>query len=224
MATSGSTDFILTAQEIITEAFRTAKIIAAGETPTSGEIEDGRLKLNLLLKTWGAKEHLWIRTEGTQALSAGTASYAISGARRMLSVRRRTASVDTPMSELSREEYYDLPTKSAQSMPVNWYFDPQRSTRTLYIWPTASTATAASTTLYFTYLRVIEDIDALSNDADLPQEWLEALVYSLAYRLSLTYGGPDTAALKAIADDLVADLTAQDQEAASVFLQPRLRA
>lgn len=223
MATSGSTDFSLTAREIITEAFQTAKVIAAGETPTADELEDGERKLNLMLKSWGAKEHLWIKTEGTQALTASTASYAISGARRMLSVRRRTSSIDTPMNELSREEYYDLPTKSATGTPVSWYFDPQRSTRTLYVWPTASTAVAANTTLYFTYLRVIEDIDALENDPDVPQEWLEALIYNLAAKLALAYGSDMYPVLRVEAAQLLKDIEAQDQEPVSVYFQPGRR-
>ena len=223
MATSGSVDFSMDAREIITEAFQTAKIIAAGETPTGDEMDDGERKLNLLLKTWSAKEHLWIRAEGSQVLTATTQSYAITGARRMLSVRRRTSSIDTPMNELAREEYYDLPTKSATGMPVSWYFDPQRATRTLYVWPTASTAIAATTTLKYTYLRVIEDIDALENDPDVPQEWLEALVYSLAARLALAYGSDQLQTLTAIAGGLVADLAAQDQEPVSVYFQPGRR-
>lgn len=223
MATSGSVDFSLDARQIITEAFQTAKIIASGETPTGDEMDDGERKLNLLLKTWSAKEHLWIKTEGSQALTASTASYAITGARRMLSVRRRTSSIDTPMSELSREEYYDLPTKSGTGMPVNWYYDPQRSTRTLYIWPTATSDIATSTVLHFTYLRVIEDIDDLANDPDVPQEWLEALVYSLAARLALSYGSDQLQALTSIANGLVKDLAAQDQEPVSVYFQPGRR-
>lgn len=220
MATSGSVDFSMDAREIITEAFQTAKIIAAGETPTGDEMDDGERKLNLLLKTWSAKEHLWIKTEGTTALTASTASFAITGARRMLSVRRRTSSIDTPMNELARQEYYDLPNKSSTGMPVSWYFDPQRSTRTLYVWPTASTAIAATTALHYTYMRVIEDIDALENDADVPQEWLEALIYSLAARLALAYGSDVLVPVTAIAERLVTDLASQDQEPVSLYFQP----
>lgn len=223
MATSGSVDFSLTAREIIAEAFKVAKIVSGGETPTATEMADAETTLNLMLKTWSAKEHLWIRTEGTQALSASTASYAITGARRMLSVRRRTSSIDTPMNELSREEYYDLPNKSGTGTPVSWYFDPQRSTRTLYIWPTATAAVAANTALYFTYLRVIEDIDDLENDPDVPQEWLEALIYSLAARLALSYGSDALQNVTAIANGLVGDLASQDQEPVSVYFQPGRR-
>lgn len=223
MATSGSTDFSLDGREVILKAFKVAKIIALGETPTSSEMEDAALDLNLMLKTWSTKEHLWIKTEGTQALTAGSQSYSITAARRMLSVRRRTASIDTPICELAREEYYDLPTKAAVGTPVSWHFDPQRSTRSLFVWPTASTAIAASTALHFTYLRVIEDIDALENDPDVPQEWLEALIYNLAVRLAGQYDDrakADIVALRFDAKALLDDLSAQDQEPVSVYFSP----
>lgn len=220
MATSGSVDFSLTAREIITEAFQTAKVIASGETPTADELTDGERKLNLMLKTWSAKPHLWIRTEGSQVLTASTASYAITGARRMESVRRRTSNIDTPLNELARQEYYDLPTKTATGTPVSWYFDPQRSIRTLFVWPTASTAVAAATVLHYTYMRVIEDIDDLENDPDVPQEWLEALIYSLAAKLALSYGSDTYQAMTLEAARLMGDLTSQDQEEASVYFQP----
>lgn len=223
MAVSGSTDFSMDARQIVTAAFREAKIIAAGETPTSDEMDDGLLRLNLMLKTWGSREHLWIVTEGEQALTEGMAAYPIADARRMISVRRRTSNIDVPMNELARQEYYDLPTKNAKATPVSWFFDPQRTTRTLFVWPTASARVAANTTLQFTYMRVIDDIDALDDDPDLPQEWLEALVYSLAAKLALAYGSDTFAVLKAEAEQLVSALSAQDQESTSLYLQPGRR-
>lgn len=222
MATSGSTDFTMNARQIITRAFRLIKIIGGTEDPTADQADTGEEVLNLLLKTWSAQEHLWIVTEGSQALTGGQASYSIAAARRMLSVRRRISSIDTPMQELSRQEYYDLPNKSQQGMPINWYFDPQRATRTLYLWLTPSTAIASTTTIHFTYLRVIEDIDALENDPDVPQEWLEALIYNLAARLGPEFGADENVLprIEARAAALLSDLGSQDQEMASLYLQP----
>lgn len=223
MAVSGSTDFAMDAREIILQAFTEAKIVAPGETPTAEEQADATIKANLLLKTWSAKEHLWIKSEGSVTLVAGQAAYSVANARRVHSVRRRTAGIDTPLNMLAREEYYDLPNKSGAGMPVSWYFDPQRSARTLYLWLVPTTALAASTTLNYTYSRVIDDIDALDDDPDVPQEWLEALVYSLAARLAGSYGADSLERLKAEAADLMKALNSQDQESASLFLQPAYR-
>lgn len=222
MAVSGSTDFNMDARQVVTSAFINAKIYSPGETITAEDMDSGQEALNLMLKTWSAKEHLWIKAEGSVTLVAGQAAYAVSDARRVWSVRRRVNGIDTPMNLLSREEYYDLPNKSGAGMPVSWYFDPQRSTRTLYLWLVPSASIAANTTLNYTYSRVIDDIDALENDPDVPQEWLEALIYALADRLANSYGA-DNATLTAFAAKLVKDLSDQDQESASLFLQPSYR-
>lgn len=225
MATSGSVNFSMNAREIITRAFRLLKIIGGTEDPTADEAATGEMVLNLLLKTWSAQEHLWIKTEGTQALTQGTTTYVIAPARRMLSIRRRISGIDTPMNELARQEYFDLPNKSQQGLPISWFFDPQRATRTLYLWLTPDAYSQASVTLHYTYLRVIEDIDALENDPDVPQEWLEALIYNLAARLGPEFGADDRvmASVMPMAAGLLDALSAQDQEDTSVYFQPARR-
>jgi hypothetical protein len=212
----------MNARDVITAAFQNAKIFSGGETIPADDMAAGELALNLMLKTWSAKERLWIVSEGSVPLVAGQVSYTVPNARRVMSVRRRTASIDTPMNVLSRSEYYDLPNKSGAGMPVSWFYDPQTSTRTLYLWLVPSAAIAANTTLRYTYLRVIEDIDALDNDPDVPQEWLETLVYNLADRLADSYGN-SIPTLKKFAAELLEGLASQDQESTSMFLQPYFR-
>jgi hypothetical protein len=85
---------------------------------------------------------------------------------------------------------------------------------------------AANTTLYYTYQRVIEDSDSLDNDPDVPQEWLEALTYSLAERLCVAFkvfvSDPTTATeIKGRAGALYAQLTADSDEDTSMFMQPQ---
>lgn len=230
MSTSGSTNFNLSANEIIVEAFDLIGVGSEGEPISADMYNRAKRSLNLLIKTWGAQDHLWTRTEGPAVtLVAGQASYALaslfpSKPMRVLSVRRRltSGSLDTPLTELSRSDYFDLPNKSVQSVPVNFYYDPQVATGSLYVWPTASTATAAAQTLHVTYLRRMDDIDSTANDADLPQEWLQALCYNLAVELGIKYGvSPDIlAGVGTRAQDLYASLKGWDNEPASLFLQP----
>lgn len=219
MATSGSVDYSITSRQVIKHALLILRVLASGEDPSGDEADDALTALNLMLKTWGATGRLWLKTEGSTALVLAQAGYSLSTARRILSVRRRTSSIDTPLNELSRDEYYDLPTKSGIGTPVSWYFDPQRSSRTLYVWPTPSVTVAANTTLQYTYQRVIEDVDALDNDIDVPQEWLEALAYNLADRLMLQFGVDDVRITRR-AEILLAEMTADSQETASVYFQP----
>jgi len=228
MSTSGSTNFNLVANEIIEEAFDICGIGSEGETITAGQYVRARRSLNLLVKAGGAKDHLWLRTERDVTLTASTASYALTPKpARVLEVRRHnTASgSDTPLNEWSRQEYFDMPNKGSESIPTAFYYDPQRADGTLYLWPTPSAATASAYTLKLSYLRTIEDFDSSADDADLPQEWLLALSYSLAEQLALKYGvAPDIRQEIAVrASQYRAAIEAWDTEPASLHMQPEYR-
>ncbi len=231
MATSGDSTFNLAANDLIIEAFDICGIGGEGEPISSDQYARARRSLNLIVKTWGAAEHLWTKTEGSVTLVASQANYALATLfsvkpMRVISVRRRvtSGSTDTPLSEMSRQEYYDTPNKTSDSVPVSFYYDPQRTTGTLYVWPRPSTATAAAQTLQVTYLRRMEDFDGSSDDADLPQEWLQALAYALASELALKYGVDRDirSNIEARAAGLYGQLSGWDNEPASIFLQPDL--
>lgn len=230
MTTSGSVDYSLVTNTIIDKAFHRLGVASEGEAVTARMYEDGRSSLNLMVKAWSAREHLWLETEASVTLVASQATYALATLfsqkpMRVNSIRRRvtTGSTDTPLWPLSREEYFDLPNKTTAAVPVNWYYDTLRALGTLYIWPTASTAVAAAQTLQVTYLRRIEDFDASNNDPDLPQEWLEALIWNLADNLETEYpvNNPRRAAkIERMAAESLAAIESFDTEPASLFLQP----
>lgn len=228
MTTSGSSDFNLNANQIITEAFDICGIGSEGESISADMFDRANRSLNLLVKTWGTRPHLWTKTAQSVPLVAGQASYVLTPKpMRVLSARRRvtSSSLDTPLTPLSRSDYDDIPNKATASIPVNFYYDPQTTTGTLYVWPTPSVATAAAMTLELTYLRRMDDFDTTIDDADLPQEWLQALSYALASELALKYGvAPDIRAeIAQRAGMLYEALKDFDEEPNSFFLEPELR-
>lgn len=229
MATSGSVDYTLVTNTIIAEAYAICGIASEGRPLSAYEYEQGRSSLNLLVKTWGTHEHLWLKTEAAVTLVASQADYALATLLskkpgRVLTVRRRVTAdtTDTPLREMSRQEYLELPNKTTEGVPTGFYYDPQRATGTLYVWPVPTTAIAAAQTLRVEYLRPIEDFDGTADNADLPQEWLMALTYALARELALKHG--INAAIRGAIEEraalLKAELDAWDNEPASVFLQP----
>jgi hypothetical protein len=232
VTTSGSSDYSRTARQIATSALELIGVCPLGETPAPEEMAKAIEQLNLMLKTWGAdpEPKLWQLTEGSVTLLASTASYALPAARKVLSVRRRTGTgvnvVDVPIDPgYSRTEYFNEPSKAAPGTPRAWYFDPQRAARTLYVVGVPDATIAASTTLPYTYLRVIEDIDALDDDFDLPQEWLEVLQYGLAARLTPFFkthiaDAAGSADIVQRAASLYAQLSSYDDEGGSVLMQP----
>lgn len=229
MAVSTDLGFNLTASQIVETAFNTLGICQEGEALTARMAQDGMRALNLLIKTWGAQEHLWTETEGTVTMVASQAAYTITPKPlRILSVRRRLNGIDTPMTMMSRQEYFDQPNKTqSPSVPVSFYFDPQQATGVLYLWPAPSAATVGQYTINMTYLRRMANMDNNANDLDMPQEWLEAVVWNLAVRLMAQYPVNNPNRMQFVigmAEKLYADLKGWDEEPASLYLQPDVQA
>ena len=193
MAVSNSTDFSLTAADIIEEARRKIGIHADEEPLPAQELVTGLRSLNMMLKTWQADGvKCWTLTEGQLTLTQGNVDYTFGAGGdftivplEITSIRINRGGNDLPMFPLGREDYFDLPNKTVEGYPTQYYYDRQRAGGTLYVWP-APDATAG--TLKFTYRRIIMDVDASADDLDLPQEWYEAIVYNLAKKFGENAG------------------------------------
>lgn len=92
---------------------------------------------------------------------------------------------EIPLTQLSKQDYFNIPNKNAIGTPNSFYYDPQLGTGRLYLWPAPEDP---QWYLRYTYERTLEDFDAASDEPDFPQEWLDALVYGLAARLGPAYG------------------------------------
>jgi hypothetical protein len=161
------------------------------------------------------------------ALVANQESYTITTpfAQRIPSVRRRNSSgYDVPLNLLSRQEYFDLPNKAASpSVPVSFYFDSQRDDGVLYVWPAPDTNAASDYTLEYTYLRRIDDMVASTDDLDMPQEWLDPVIWMLADDLETEYPVNDArlaAKIERKAIEAKQVLDYWDTENASLYMQP----
>jgi hypothetical protein len=225
MTTSGSVSFALNTSQLVEKAFHVLGKASEGEALTARMYEDGRSSLNLLLKTLNTMEHLWSKTERTLTLVDSTAAYILTPKPgRVLSVRRSYDGREVPLGEMSRQGYFDQPNKTVSpSTPVSWYYDPQTTTGTLYLWPAPSASVASLFTLNITYLRRIEDMISSNDDLDMPQEWLQAIVWNLANDLETEYPVNDArlaAKIERKAGILLGQLRGWDTEPASIFIQP----
>lgn len=194
MAISSTTDFDLTAHQVITEARRKAGIHADEESISAADLVSDIRTLNLMLRSWQADGvMIWSYTEGTLTLVQSQASYSFASGGDFTTVPfdiqddvviTRSGN-DLPMTRMSRTEYRSLPDKTTEGYPTQWYYDRQQASGTLYVWP-APDSTAG--TLKFTYRRKLYDIDDQSNNFDVPAEWLDAIIYNLADRLMENFG------------------------------------
>lgn len=228
MTTSGVSTFTLNANQIIEKAFHRLGKASEGEAISARMYTDGLSSMNLLIKSkLGGSDRLSLRTEGTLVLVASQAAYALTDPfpMRISSIRRRnTSGYDVPLRELSRQEYFDLPNKVVSpSVPVAYFFDPQESEGNLYIWPAPDTDAAADYTLNYTYMRRIDDMVASTDSLDMPQEWLDPVIWLLADDLETEYPVNDARLAGKIerkAAEAKQMLDYFDTENTSIYMQP----
>lgn len=197
MATSGSSNFALTAREIVDFALKKQRVVDAARVPGAAEAATAQRELNMMLKGWQKYPSLWRVTEGTFTLTV-TSAYTLNPVpHKVLGARYvATSGNDLPMNEMSRSEYYDLPNRYSTGFPHSYYVDYQRTAATLFIWQPLASATTE--VIRYTYLRKFEDIDSLDDDIDVRSEWLEVVGYNLAYRLGPDFGRCSSSSFKEI--------------------------
>jgi hypothetical protein len=112
---------------------------------------------------------------------------------RILSARSYnfTSDIETPIEEMDRIEYQEMPNKTATGKVSGFFYDRRggaNSTGLIYLWPEPSSVDEA---IKMTVARPIEDFTAAGDDADLPQEWFRAIVWGLADELADEYDVPE---------------------------------
>lgn len=128
-----------------------------------------------------------------------------------------SSTIETPMIRMSRQDYMDLPNKQSTGVPTQYFYDPNISPQGLfYLWPTPVDATNG---IRFTWYRPIYTFANPSDTPDLPNEWINCLIFNLAVEISPDYGVPDNvfSRIKLLADQKLDRLTGWDREPESVY-------
>lgn len=183
MATTGT----YTNRELIEDAFRKIGVVAADEAMDANKAAMGMRALNRMLKSWQNHGHsLWLKATQTITLTT-SASYTLDPVRpvRILNARLVRGGIETPMEEMTREDYDNLPVKSSTGVPTTFYYDRQREAAVFYVWPVL--ASALGETVKITFEREIEDQTDFTTAPDIPGEFWDAVVYGLADRLADDY-------------------------------------
>lgn len=141
---------------------------------------------------------------------------------RILGMRRVTGGPDSPSSipltMLSHQEYFDLPNKTTNGLPSQFYYNPDLTDGKLYLWPRPD-----DPEMYFefTFERMLEDFDASTDNPDFPSEWLECLTYQLATRLAPAFGKANMLqSISPLAEALYEKVMSFDCEAGSISMMP----
>lgn len=95
----------------------------------------------------------------------------------------------TPMNPpLARQDYFNLPNPTNTGIPTQYFYDPQLVTGQVYIWPQPPDPTNGC---IFTSMRPLQDFLVAGDTPDFPQEWVDPLVYNLAYSMCPEFGVPE---------------------------------
>jgi hypothetical protein len=182
MTTSGTIAYSLTANDLVTKALRLVGEYGRTETPSNADAQDALISLNLMLKSWQTDGcSLFRELQDSDSFTSGTATKTLSP--RVLDVMEarlvNTDLTERPLARWERGEYAQIPNKTQSGTPTAYVLTKNISSTTMTLWPVPS----ATTTINYTAARIVEDVGALTETLDLPQEWLETVTYGLADRL-----------------------------------------
>ena len=94
---------------------------------------------------------------------------------------------DTPIRMEARLDYRALPNKAQAGSITSVFYDAQLSTGQFYLWQPIN---AITDLVKFMWHRPLMDFDAASDNADLPQEWFDAIAFNLAVSIAAEYDVP----------------------------------
>lgn len=164
----------------------------------------------------------WAVDMQTQVLAVGTASYnAPVGTVSILQAWRRQVvngqNQDTMLTPISRADYAAIPNKQ-QGGPPNQYYLDRQLTPVIYPWPVAD---AAGYSFVYYRIKYLQDITAtLTDTADAPGYWLEAMCAGLASKLSAKFKPERTADLSKLASAAYGVASRDDSERQPIAIYP----
>jgi hypothetical protein len=219
MATSGTTTFDLSIDDLVEEAFE-----RCGMRATSGyQLSSARRSLNLLFLDWANRGlNLWTIEQATYSLTQGTNEIALDASvvnvlEAVIRDPSTSPSTDIYIERISREDWLNVPDKTTQARPAQFYVQ-RTNIPKVFFYP------AADRNYTFVYYRIrrIQDAGGYTNTADVNFRFLPCLASGLAYYLSLKFAADRASALKAIYDEDFQRAALEDRDTASVQFVPDL--
>ena len=224
MATSGTTTFNLSIDEIVEESYE-----RIGIRSNSGyDIKSARRSLNILFSEWGNRGvHLWKVKLFDQTLTTGQAEYTTpSDCSDVLEAYVSTSggapgesTSDLSLTKIDRSTYASLPNKGQTGQPSQYYVDRQIDP-IIYLYQVPNRI--QYTHLKYYYISRIEDAGAYTNTTDINFRFLPCIAAGLSYYISLKYAPERTQGLKAIYEEDFQRAALEDRDTASVQFVPDL--
>jgi hypothetical protein len=220
MTTSGTTDFDLSIDELVEEAFE-----RCGMRPTSGyHLTTARRSLNLVFLDWANRGlNLWTielqeisLVQGDRVLNLATDTVNVLSA--VIRDMTQTPYNDIIIQRISRNEYLDIPNKNFQARPSQYYVQRQNIPQ-VFLYPVVPNSNYK---LVYYRIRRIQDAGAYTNTTDVNWRFLPCLVSGLAYFLSLKFAADRVGALKSMYEEDFQRAANEDRDTASTYFVPQI--
>ena len=216
MATSGTTDFNLSIDDAIEEAYERCGL----QTRTGYDLTSSRRVLNIMFAEWANRGiNIWTIKQRTATLAADDQSNTNDFATDIvdvLDVVVRDGTTDFTVNKISRAEYLNTPVKSTTGRPNQFFFDGQIDPK-MFFYPAADKAY----TVVYNALTRIQGAGAYTNTTDLPFRFYPCLVAGLAYYIAMKRAPERMADLKFEYEDVWKRAADQDGNRDSGFLTPQ---
>lgn len=224
MPVSGTSVYIMTALDMVTNAMIELGILSSGGTPSASELEDSLTRLNSMLKSWQLQGvDLWREDDRSVTITANTTPTTLAtDIRQVFGARLVTTSFERVLGRWERSEYLSLPVKTAPGDPTIFYTSRQRDALNLYVWPVPT----ANATIKIDCERIVDTVTAGSDEVDVPQHALEAVWVNLAARLIPMFNAsgqaiaPASAAFVSGRAQQLLSLLMDDDRPESIFIGP----
>ena len=217
MATSGTTTFDLSVDEIIEEAYERCGI----ELRTGYDLETARRSLNLMVAEWanrGLNQWLIVKnnftvTEGTNYVDLGTDVVDITSA-----VIQRD-STDFQLERISRSDFLYTPEKADKARPTQFFLE-RHITPRMYLYPTPENSTDV---VYYYALTRMQDVGDFTNNMETVFRFLPCMTAGLAYYIAIKRAPDRVQLLKQIYDEEFDRAAFEDIDSVSSrFVPPRV--
>ena len=133
--------------------------------------------------TSAAGQLVWVDTESAVAAANWRVRETVAASIGVTAVLWGNSPQEITMAKLNRDEYNALPNKAFSSTnALQYWYDKQRTAPRIALWPVPSDSTHV---VSLSTQRHIQDVGALTNELDVPNRWLESIIFSLAHRVCM---------------------------------------
>ena len=135
----------------------------------------------------------------------------------ILSVVVQRDDTDFSLSRLSRDSFLNIPNKTTQSRPNQFFLDRQ-VTPSLKLWPVPDNSTDV---IFFNALTRMDDADTYINTVDMPFRFYPCLAAGLAYYIAVKRAPQRVQLLKAMYEEEFERAMTEDRDRSSFNVVPK---